>query len=236
LFYNASDESNWRKTGGGMADRLITETEQHVQALMSGETTGHDWFHVQRVLNNARHIASKEKGADLQIVELAALLHDIADWKFTGGDLLAGPKAVREWLESQGAPEETIKQVAYIVEHISFRGGTNKHVMSTIEGKIVQDADRLDAIGAIGIARVMAFGGAHQRPMHDPTIAPLQNVSFKEYQKTLGSGTSINHFYEKLLLIKDRMNTQAGKDMADARHKFMTEYLEEFLAEWDGKK
>ncbi|HSX16875.1 MAG TPA: HD domain-containing protein [Patescibacteria group bacterium] len=214
---------------------LVDATYAFVKEKLSNDKTGHDWWHVVRVLRLSRHIASKEKGADLLVVELGALLHDIADWKFHDGDITAGPRATREWLESQGADPKIIDRVAYIVEHVSYRGGTNKHVMQTIEGKIVQDADRLDALGAIGLARVFTFGGAKQREIYDPDHKPESHMSFDSYRKTIATNTTINHFYEKLLLLKDGMHTKTGKALAAHRHKVMEDYLAEFYKEWDGE-
>ncbi len=217
-------------------NKVIQATQQFVKNKMMGEGSGHDWWHIVRVLKNAQQISAKE-GGDSYVIELAALLHDIADWKFHGGDTTIGPKVASEWLRGQKVDDEIIEQVAYIIEHISFKGGTNMHKMRSLEGKIVQDADRLDALGAIGIARVFAYGGAHTREIHNPTNKPLQAFSsFKTYQKAMKNSTSINHFYEKLLRVKDHMNTAAGKKLALHRHKFMEKYLAEFYDEWDGKK
>jgi len=204
---------------------------------MGADTSGHDWWHVHRVLKLSQYIAAHEKDANMEVVELAALLHDIADWKFNDGDLEAGPQAVRDWLGAHGAAEELIEKVVYIVEHISFRGGTNTHEMQTLEGKIVQDADRLDALGAVGIARTFAFGGSAGRAMYDPDNAPAQQYSsFEEYRNSLHDSTTVNHFYEKLLLLKDRMHTATARKLAEHRHKVMEEFLAEFYQEWDGKR
>jgi len=211
---------------------VINKTRKHIKKLLSGEGTGHDWFHIDRVVKNAKHIAKKE-GGDLFIIELAALLHDIADWKFNDGDTTIGAKKTKEWLETLKMEVEDVKKVAEIVEHISYKGGTNTYKMRTTEGKIVQDADRLDAIGAVGIARVFAFGGSMKRAIHDPTIKPKLLKSFEAYKKR--KQTSINHFYEKLLLLKDKMNTKEGKRLAQKRHEFMEKYLVRFLKEWGGK-
>lgn len=212
---------------------ILVQTTTHVRQLMSGEGTGHDWWHVQRVVNNARAI-QKQEGGDKFIIELTALLHDIGDWKFHGGDTTVGPRMAREWLTSLDVDTETTDHVAYIIEHMSFRGGTNQHKLKTLEGQIVQDADRLDALGAIGIARAFAYGGANGRPLHDPDqpqATPHQ--TFEQYQNFKAS--SINHFYEKLLHVRDRLNTKTAKAMAEHRHKYLEDYLEEFYAEWDGK-
>lgn len=214
---------------------VLDKTRAFAQRKLLGEGSGHDWWHVVRVTNTALAIAKKE-GGDRFVVELGALLHDIADWKFHDGDITVGPRMTREWLESLGVADEVIGQVVYIVEHVSFRGGTNKHRMQSLEGKIVQDADRLDAMGAIGIARVFAFGGAARREIYNPEVAPKSYDSFETFRSSIKDNTSINHFYEKLLLLKDRVNTKTGKALAKERHDFMEQYLKQFYAEWEGKK
>jgi len=168
------------------------------------------------------------------IVELAALLHDIADWKFHSGDQSVGPKKAREWLESQGVDEQIIFQVCEIIANMSYKGAKVENKIKTLEGKIVQDADRLDAIGAIGIGRAFAYGGHKNRALHDPGVKPEIHQTAEHYHNS--NGTTINHFYEKLFLLKDLMNTKTGKNMAEHRHKFTEEFLKEFLDEWDGKK
>lgn len=215
-------------------DALVAKTADFVKQKMYSDGAAHDWWHVYRVCRLAKHIAKQETGANMLIVELGALLHDIADWKFTGGDLTAGPRAAREWLTSQNAGDNITDSVAYVVEHVSFRGGTNTHVMQTIEGKIVQDADRLDALGAIGIARAFAYGGSKNRSLYEPAVGPSKYESFEEYKKK-GDSSTINHFYEKLLLLKDLMNTKTGKQIAQHRHDFMEKYLAEFYKEWEGE-
>lgn len=217
-----------------VSDDLIVKTADYVKKQMSGEHTGHDWWHVYRVWQLAKHIATKENGADLQLVEVAALLHDIADWKFNDGDLETGPKAARKWLESQGQPEDFILAVEDIVRNISYKGAGTSSDMSSLEGEIVQDADRLDALGAIGIARAFAYGGAHGREMYNPDVKPELHQDFESYKKN--NSHTINHFYEKLLLLKERMHTKTAKQMAEHRHKFIEGYLEEFYAEWDGER
>lgn len=211
---------------------IIEKTKQFVKKKFETEGSGHDWWHIYRVWRNARHIGRHEK-VDLFVVELGALLHDIADFKFHNGDLTVGPKAARTWLAELKVPQEIIDQVAHIVEHVSFKGSGTKSLMKSQEGKVVQDADRLDAIGAIGIARVFAFGGNQNRAIHLPDIKAKKNMSFAEYKKT--ESTSINHFYEKLLLLKDLMNTKTGKKLAQERHDYMIKFLEQFLNEWEGK-
>jgi uncharacterized protein len=212
---------------------IIERTIEHVRELLSGEGSGHDWFHVERVRNVAVRIAREEK-ADLFVVELAALLHDVADWKFAGGDHEAGPRAAREWLASLGVPPPTIEHVTAIIAGLSFKGAGVETPMSTIEGQCVQDADRLDAIGAIGIARAFAYGGHKGRALYDPEVPPQPHASFEAYKKN--AGPTINHFYEKLLLLKERMNTEAGKRLAAERHVVLERFLEQFLAEWMGEK
>lgn len=215
-------------------DLILDKTRKFVRQKMEGEGTGHDWWHIVRVVNNALSIAKKE-GGDLVVIELAALFHDIADWKFNDGDTAIGAKMAREWLHEAGADNTVIEQVAYIVEHISFKGGTNIHAMKTLEGKIVQDADRLDAIGAIGIARTFAFGGARGQSIYDPDVKPKEYDSFKSFKKALNDNHTINHFYEKLLLLKDKTNTRTGQQLAKQRHEFMEKYLQQFYAEWEGE-
>ncbi len=211
----------------------LRRTAEHVQSLLSGEGTGHDWWHVHRVWQNAKHIGAEE-GADMFIVELAALLHDIADWKFHNGDETAGPRAARAWLEKIGVDGVVIERVCMIIKEVSFRGAGVHTAPTTLEGRVVQDADRLDALGAIGIARAFAYGGHKQREIYNPEISPVLHQSFEEYKTS--AGTTINHFHEKLLLLKDRMNTDAGRRIAEERHRFMEEYLQTFLDEWDGRR
>lgn len=211
---------------------ILAATEQFVKARLSGEGSGHDWFHVERVRKNARHIGSGEE-CDMLVVELAALLHDIADWKFAGGDETAGPREARGWLESQGAGEEIITHVCDIIKDLSFKGSGVKTPMKSIEGMIVQDADRLDALGAIGIARAFAYGGHKGREMHNPGVPPQQHTTFEQYKNS--AGPTINHFYEKLLLLKDLMNTETARRIAERRHNFMKQYLDQFYLEWEGK-
>lgn len=211
----------------------VAKTAEFVKKKFENEGSGHDWWHMYRVWQLSKHIAGKEKDANLEIVELGALLHDIADFKFHGHDLEAGPKAAREWLASIGASEGVTSVVEDIVRNVSFKGAAFKNEFKSIEGRIVYDADKLDSIGAIGIARVFAYSGAHGNLIHHPDIKPKDHKTFEEYASY--KPTSVNHFYEKLLLLKDRMNTQTGKQMAARRHKIMEDYLKEFYAEWDGK-
>jgi len=213
--------------------KILEKTTDHVRSLLSGEGSGHDWFHVERVRNVAIRVG-RDEGADLFVVELAALLHDVADWKFAGGDHDAGPRAARNWLASLGVDQSVIDHVADIIARLSFKGAGVETSMSTIEGRCVQDADRLDAIGAIGVARAFAYGGYKGRAMYDPAVPPQPHASFEAYKKNYGP--TINHFYEKLLLLKDRMNTSAGKRLAAERHAFLEQFLDQFFAEWEGKR
>jgi len=214
---------------------IIERTREYARKTRDHDTSGHDWWHVSRVTSLALTIAERE-GADLFTVELAALLHDIADWKFHDGDTDIGPQLTREWLEQMPVDLAVVAEVEYIVRHVSFRGGTNKVPMRTLEGKVVQDADRLDGIGAIGIARTFTFGGHRNRPMHDPHIRSKEYDTFETFQAQINQNTTINHFYEKLLLLKDRMNTETGRQIAGHRHRVMEQFLEEFYAEWDGRR
>ncbi|MBW2972147.1 HD domain-containing protein [Candidatus Woesearchaeota archaeon] len=214
--------------------KIIESTAAHVREKLSGEETGHDWWHSERVRKTALHIA-KEEGADTFIVELAALLHDIADYKFNSMDDSAGPKAAREILQTLGADEGTISHVCEIIETISFKGAGSESKIKTKEAMAVQDADRLDAMGAIGIARTFATGAKLKRPIHNPEIKPMLHKNAQEYKDNAARGGSINHFHEKLLHLKDRMETETGRKMAEHRHEFMEQYLEEFYNEWEGK-
>lgn len=208
---------------------ITARTADYARSKLSGEHTGHDWFHTRRVWRNARLIGEQE-GADLFVVELAALLHDIADWKFAHGDDSAGPKEARAWLHTLDVDEATISHVCEIINDLSFKGAGVKSAMKTKEGMVVQDADRLDALGAIGIARAFAYGGHKGSELYNPDVKPVLHSSFDEYKKSRGS--TINHFYEKLLLLKDLMNTSTGKRMAEERHAFMEEFLKNFYNEW----
>ena len=212
---------------------IITKTASFVRDSLEGEGSGHDWWHIQRVWNTGKYIGTQTtEKADIFIIELAALLHDIADHKFHDGDTTIGPKVARDWLESISVQEIAIKHVCEIIQDLSFKGAEVATPMKTLEGKIVQDADRLDAIGAIGIARAFAFGGHKSRELYNPEVKPTKHSTFDAYRKD--KGHTINHFYEKLFLLKDRMNTAAGKKLAQERHEFMEEYVDRFLREWDG--
>jgi uncharacterized protein len=198
---------------------------------MSQDSSGHDWWHIDRVRNTAVQIARQE-GADPVIVELAALLHDIADWKFHGGDETAGPRAARDWLSQFPLPDQSLDHICDIIATLSFKGANVATPMTTLEGQCVQDADRIDAIGAIGIARAFAYGGHKGRAMYDPEHPPTLHDSFEAYKRN--AGPTINHFHEKLLLLRDRMNTTTAKAIADERHQFMEAFLQQFHREWDG--
>lgn len=200
------------------------------QQLMDAEG-GHDWFHIERVWKNAEAIARGED-CEQEIVALAALLHDIADSKFHGGDETVGPTLARNWLTSNGYPEEKIEHIVAIIENISFKGGKELRTHESIELDVVQDADRLDAIGAIGIARTFNYGGFKNRAIYDPDIEPDLTMTKEDYKKS--TAPTINHFYEKLLLLKERMNTNTGKKIALERHRFMESFLDQFYAEWKG--
>ncbi len=214
-------------------NETIKKTEEHVKKVLGGESSGHDWWHVYRVWKMSVRIAKEEKNVDLFVVELAALLHDIADHKFYGGDLTVGPKRASEWLLSLNVSSDIINHVSTIISQVSFKGAKVDTPMSTKEGMIVQDADRLDAIGAIGIARTFAYGGNKGNEMYNPAIKTQMHDSFEAYSND--KGTTVNHFYEKLFLLKDRMNTKAGKQMAEERHVYMQQYLDRFFSEWEGR-
>lgn len=209
---------------------LIENTVEFVKEKLKGAEAGHDWFHIERVWKLAKKIAGTEN-CNLEVVELAALLHDIADPKFHAGDETLALKVSREFLESQDASEEVTEKVLFIIKNISFKNRKEVPENLPIELKIVQDADRIDAIGAIGIARTFNFGGFKNNLMYDPETKPKLNMSKEEYKKS--DGTTINHFYEKLLLLKDLMNTQKGKEIAGERHDYMLQFLDQFYKEWN---
>lgn len=209
---------------------LIENTVEFVKKKLEGAEAGHDWFHIERVWKLSKKIAVTEP-CNLEVVELAALLHDIADPKFHNGDETLALHVSREFLESQNASEDIIEQVLFIIRNISFKNRGEAPENLPVELKIVQDADRIDAIGAIGIARTFNFGGFKNNLMYDPHIEPKLNMSKEEYKKS--NGTTINHFYEKLLLLKDLMNTEKGKQIAGERHDFMLKFLYEFYKEWN---
>ena len=212
---------------------IVHKTILFVQEKLENAEGGHDWFHIERVYKNALLIAENEV-CDVNVVKLGALLHDIADSKFHDGDEAIGPKIAREFLESENADEVTIQHVINIIENLSFKGGNAEKTFSSVELDIVQDADRLDAMGAIGIARTFNYGGFKNRPLYNPNIAPNLHMSKEEYKNS--EAPTINHFYEKLLLLRDKMNTETGKKIAEGRHQFMINFLSQFYAEWDGEK
>lgn len=212
---------------------LINDTIAFVKKELENAEGGHDWFHIERVYKNAVLIANGEN-CDILIVQLGALLHDIADSKFHDGDENVGPKKARLFLESKNVPENTITHVVNIIENISFKGGHEVQKFASLELDIVQDADRLDAIGAIGVARTFNYGGFKNRVIYNPEIKPNLNMSKEEYKNS--DAPTINHFYEKLLLLKDKMNTKTGKEIANQRHDFMELFLTQFYAEWNGEK
>jgi len=213
-------------------ENTINKTILFVKAKLDNAEGGHDWFHIERVFKNAVAIADNED-CDVTVVKLGALLHDIADSKFHNGDESIGPKIARDFLESEKVDEVTIQHVINIIENISFKGGNVPKQFSSKELDIVQDADRLDAIGAIGIARAFNYGGFKNRPLYNPKIAPKLHMSKEEYKNS--DAPTINHFYEKLLLLKDKMTTETGKQIAKERHHFMGVFLSQFYAEWDGE-
>ena len=211
----------------------IQKTVTFVQQTLQNAESGHDWWHILRVWNNAKLIAQTEE-VDLLIVELAALLHDISDSKFHNGDEEIGPKTAGDFLKSLEVDPQVIEHVQQIIRHMSFKSSFDKPVFSSEEMKVVQDADRLDAIGAIGIARAFTFGGFKNREMYNPGVEPNFNLTKEAYKNS--TAPTINHFYEKLLLLKDLMNTETAKKIAAKRHAFMELYLEQFAAEWNGTK
>lgn len=214
------------------SEYLVARVAERIKARFLAESSGHDWHHINRVWRLARRIAEKE-GADLNVAELAALVHDIADWKFHDGDDSIGPREAERLLREEGAAPAVIEQVVDIVATISFKGAGVQSAMRTLEGKCVQDADRLDAIGAIGIARCFAYGGHAGRLMYDPDEPPVMHATAEAYKAS--KGHSLNHFYEKLFLLKDRMNTPTGRKLAEERHQFMEDYVRRFLEEWNAE-
>ena len=212
---------------------IIDNTILFVKQQLENAEGGHDWFHIERVYKNALLIA-EGVDCDLIVVKLGALLHDIADSKFHGGDETVAPKTARTFLESQNVSEDIILHVIAIIENISFKGGNFEKKFNSKELEIVQDADRLDAIGAIGIARTFNYGGFKNRPLYNPNIQPNMNMNKQEYKNS--KSPTLNHFYEKLLLLKDKMNTETGKKIAQKRHNFMVTFLSQFYAEWDGQE
>lgn len=214
-------------------EQIIKHTIAFVKQQLSDAEGGHDWFHIERVWKNTLLILEQEK-ADRMICELAALLHDVADSKFHGGDEELGPAIAEKFLREQQVDEHIINEVKLIIKNMSYKASLGQVQYHSKEMEIVQDADRLDAIGAIGIARAFNYGGFKNRAMHDPNIAPELNMSKEAYKNT--QAPTINHFYEKLLLLKDKMNTATAKAIAQQRHDYMEGFLEQFYAEWEGKR
>ncbi len=212
-------------------DSLLDSTVDFVKNILQNAEGGHDWWHTYRVWKTAQLISKSEK-ADTEIVELAALLHDIADAKFHNGDENLGARIAEDFLHAHNFDATKTEHIGKIIRNMSFKGGNVHAKFNSLEMQIVQDADRLDAIGAIGIARAFNYGGFRNRAMYDPNIFPQMNMSPEEYRKS--SAPTINHFYEKLLLLKNRMNTQSGKLLAEQRHQFMENFLTQFFAEWNG--
>ena len=211
---------------------LIDKTILFVKQQLQDAEGGHDWFHIERVYKNAVLI-SQEEDCDVTVVKLSALLHDIADSKFYEGDEEIGPKISRTFLESEHISQEIIEHVVQIIRNISFKGGNFEKTFSSKELEIVQDADRLDALGAIGIARTFNYGGFKNRAIYNPSIPPKLSMTKEEYKNS--DSPTLNHFYEKLLLLKDKMNTETGKKLAQERHRFMEKFLSQFYAEWEGE-
>jgi uncharacterized protein len=215
------------------SEEIIKKTIAFVKNELQNAEGGHDWFHIERVYKNALLISESEK-VDRTIVSLGALLHDIADSKFHNDDETIGPKKARQFLKTQNISEEIIAHVIKIIENVSYKGGNQTQKFHSKELEVVQDADRLDALGAIGIARTFNYGGFKNRKLYDPEIKPNLHMTPSEYKAS--DAPTINHFYEKLLLLKNRMNTETGRKIAEERHVFMETFLKQFYAEWEGKK
>lgn len=211
---------------------IIQLTADFIRQEFETDSSGHDWWHVYRVWKNALTIAQQE-GANLFEVELAALLHDLDDWKFRETPTDDPCPRARAWLVSHGVGETAVEHICQVINEVSFKGAGVDTRPTTLEGQIVQDADRLDAIGAIGIGRAFAYGGSRGRPLHDPETPPVYHASFEDYKTN--KGATINHFYEKLLLLHERLNTQAAQQIGKQRHAFMVAFLERFLQEWEGQ-
>lgn len=208
---------------------VVENTVEFIKEKFCGEGSGHDWFHIERVYKNACYIAKREENVDEYIVKLTALLHDVDDWKFSD-DNKTSTGTVEKFLMEQGVGSEDIEKITTIIKTMSFKGGVVDSTQYTIEGKIVQDADRLDAIGAVGIARAFTYGGYKNNLMYDPEVKPQEFKTLEEVKK---KNTTVNHFYEKLLKLKDLMNTQTGKSIAKERHEYMENFLETFYKEWN---
>lgn len=216
-----------------MRKRLILRAAEAVEKALAGDGTGHDAWHLRRVRRLAERIARTEPRADRDVVVLGALLHDLGDWKFRGGDAEAAPREAGALLRRLGATEDVVRRVQDVCREVSFKGAGVPDRPTSLEARIVQDADRLDAIGAIGVARTFAYGGARGRAMHDPAVKPRRHRTFGQYKAS--KGPTINHFHEKLLLLKDRLHTREARRLAAGRHRYMLDFLRRFHAEWDGR-
>lgn len=210
-------------------ETLLKATENFVKSVLEGDSSGHDWWHISRVRTLAMTIAQSEN-ADQFLVELAALLHDVDDWKLSDDE---GQKT-KKWLQSCGVENQIIEKICAIIDGVSFKGAGVDTSTNNLECKVLQDADRLDAMGAIGIARTFAYGGSRGRGIYDPEIPPEMHTNFENYKKS--NAPTINHFYEKLLLLKDQMQTETGRTLAYERHEFMLLFLDQFYAEWNGQR
>lgn len=208
---------------------IVNKIINQIKPQFEEDSSGHDFHHIMRVVNMARYLHSKE-GGDLEIIELAALLHDISDHKFNGGKLDEGGNVAKSILEEHNYPQDRIERIKYIIDNVSYKGAETPSVMNSLEGKIVQDADRLDAIGAIGIGRTFAYGGHKGQPMYEPNMEAVMHKSFEEYANS--KSNTINHFYEKLLLLSDRLNTDTAKEIGQKRHEIMERFIDDFLSEW----
>jgi uncharacterized protein len=214
--------------------KLVTRAAAAVRKAMEGEGTGHDWWHVWRVWRLAERVARTEPRADRTVVALGALLHDLGDWKFHGGDLEAAPREAGRLLTRLGATRATIERVQAVCREVSYKGAGVADRLTSLEARVVQDADRLDAIGAIGVARTFAYGGAKGRSIYEPGEKPVMHRTFAAYKKSRGH--TINHFHEKLLLLKDRLHTREARRIARNRHSFLVQFLGRFHREWNGKE
>lgn len=213
-------------------EAIIQETKQYIESVFRAEGSGHDWFHIDRVTRMAMRLGAEER-CDLFVVEMAALLHDLEDWKLVEANR-ANERKVKKWLSFVGVEAAVAASIVQVIDQVSYKGAGVDTPVLTIEAAVVQDADRLDAIGAIGVARTFAYGGYKNRLIYDPEIEPVMHADFQEYKKS--TAPTINHFYEKLLLLKDRMNTTPAKRIADGRHQFMVDYLTQFFDEWNADR
>lgn len=211
---------------------IIQETAEFIRSEFATDGSGHDWFHIDRVRRLAVRLGQME-GSDPFVTEMAALLHDLDDWKITGSDS-SYPVKAQKWLADRNVQVNMAFRILKVIEEVAYKGAGTQTPVRSIEAAVVQDADRLDAMGAIGIARTFAYGGHKSRLIYDPAISPVMHDDFKDYKNS--KAPTVNHFYEKLLLLKDRMNTNAARSFAEQRHRFMESYLEQFFNEWDEKK